>query len=286
MIFLAVGLDKTEWVVLSEFQQYKFGILFSAGRLWNGSRMKSLTLHQLLRHFKSRPVYLDSGAQQFVSKLHGYPKQYKLEYYRVAKYLREQDYVASLDVPLDVVLGPKGEKWDINIARKCIEETVNNAIELFELYERGELKATPVLILQGHEKEPNLYLECLDMFKEQGLLKHQYIGIGGLCMATPTGVVKVSMMVRKRLSEHWIHVFGPDRRIWRKLKLYVNSWDTSMWHAIRPYSIKTNFGYLIRPAYHPNNPKNSARKREYRNYYEFLRNELESFFERYGAFFK
>jgi len=195
--------------------------LLSAGHFWNGRFLR-------LPRVRFKPPYVrelmvDSGAQQF-SRFTDYP--YSTEHYiHFCNYVRA-DYAVSLDYPIDMF------EWrNLNYDyRELLEKTVENGVRLHELWKEGELKAKPVLAIQGLEN--HWFLECLDMYGEYGLLGHRWWGVGSLCMslyARADKIAKVARLVRRRLGrEAHIHVFGPDMDSWERIAGVVDSVDTSM----------------------------------------------------------
>jgi len=202
-----------------------YKILVSAGSFWTGSKLR-LPRFLLKRPEKVRDIFVDSGAQQFSHKFLQYP--YSTKYYASFAEDIHADFIASLDVPLDIFEARK-ERYDY---RKMLEITVQNAIELYELWRKSDMHAIPVLVIQGYR--PHQFLECLDMYKEQGLTKHGRWAIGSLCMQRSIDTIyRVCYYIRHRLKGKWIHVFGPSVRSWLRISHLVDSVDTSMWRPLR-----------------------------------------------------
>ncbi|RLG82528.1 MAG: hypothetical protein DRO09_00090 [Thermoprotei archaeon] len=208
-------------------------VLVSAGSLWDGCKFK---LPYLPRNVKR--VFVDSGAQQFY-KLKRYPYDAK-RYYELCKAVKAC-FCASLDAPLDEVYVYDYSRGDYEVKgvregfpredyRFWLRYTVENALKVFEMYERdGAVK--PVLAIQGLRLE--WFHECLDMYFEQGFKGYRYWGIGSLCLDKHIDhVVKVAKSLRKRLSDKWVHVWGLDVRAALRLVNVIDSWDTSMWHML------------------------------------------------------
>jgi len=214
--------NKAELMALKVVPE-RVDVLISAGRFWSG---RTFRVPKWVRQPWVNWVFLDSGAQQFLTTFRKYP--YTVERYSI--YVRQvrPDFVATMDYPLDITVGLRGESW-----KESINRTVENAVRLIEIHERDPLPSKIVVVIQG--LEPWMFLECLDLYFEYGLKKWKYWAIGSLCMVKSISrLVHVCMLLRRRLGgDKFIHVFGPDVRTWPKIRYYVDSVDTSMWQRLR-----------------------------------------------------
>ncbi|RLC73729.1 MAG: hypothetical protein DRI26_00125 [Chloroflexi bacterium] len=195
-------------------------VLISAGRLWQGHKFNLKMLLEAKRY--GMHIILDSGAQQFLTKLqHDYPRVYKAEYPRLDRYLDEDDFIVSLDLPCD--LFPQ-QRW-----LYCVEQSVKNAIQMYDKIRNAKL----MIAIQGYPKALDLYARFLELlYSEIG--GHDVYAVGSVCIAEPYLVLRSVRFIRTLLgSQPYLHAFGPDLRTVPRIFSYCNSIDTSMWMPVR-----------------------------------------------------
>jgi|GEM_PF-3687284 len=189
-------------------------VLISAGSIWTGNKFNVKVILEAKRFAES--IIIDSGAQQFLSKLESYPHIYKLKYVELDKLLDDNDFIVTLDVPLDLM--PK-EKW-----KWALWETINNAIWMWDKVKNAKL----MVAIQGYYTKLSLYEKCWCLLNY--FIDPEYIGIGSVCIAPPDGVMKAVRFVRSIVGKRYLHAFGPDLRTVPHIFNYINSIDTSMYH--------------------------------------------------------
>lgn len=199
--------------------------LLSAGRYWNGGEFRYSSNFEVARSLGGL-LFLDSGAQQFYSKFNGLDYPYAPKQYLGLALKVGADYVATLDLPLDILV-PRG----LPVA-SGIKRTVELGVETIALAEDAGILDKVAPVLQGYN-DPSQWLECLDQYREHGVTpqRFKYWGLGSLCMARSTRLVEsVVKAVRQVLgSDGKIHVFGISMSSLRRVYSLIDSYDTSAW---------------------------------------------------------
>jgi len=171
-------------------------------------------------------LFMDSGAQQFFTKFDN-----KMDYpYNDKEYLEFAlkagvDYIATLDLPLDI-LHPRGLPIMDGIKR-----TVEHGVELIALAEDLGVSGKVVPVLQGFD-DPTQWLESLDLYKSHGVTpdKYKYWGVGSICMMKSSSLVyKVLSAIRGAIPDAKLHVFGISMSSLKRVYHIINSYDTSVW---------------------------------------------------------
>ena len=199
-----------------------FPVLLSLGVYWNSSKFIT---PKIPRDIISK-LFIDSGAQQFYNKFNKpyYPYTPR-DYIEIAMKLNP-DFIATLDIPLDLVF-PKR----IMGIKEGIKKTVEYGIECISIAEKYNIMEKIVPVLQGYNN-PEEWLECYDLYKEHGIdKKFKVWGIGSLCTAKRKSlVVDVISNIRKKVGkEIKLHVFGLSLNLLRYVYDKINSYDTSVW---------------------------------------------------------
>jgi hypothetical protein len=211
--------------VASELGIKPLNWLLSAGRYWGNGEFKYSHDFEAARSLGGL-LFLDSGAQQFYSKFGNLDYPYSPRQYLDLALKIRADYVATLDLPLDI-LTPRGLP-----AADGIKRTVELGVETIALAESMEISGKVVPVLQGFN-DASQWLECLDQYKEHGVSpqKFKYWGLGSLCMAKSMKLVEaVIRAVKKALGEGIrIHVFGLSMNSLRRVYGLISSYDTSAW---------------------------------------------------------
>lgn len=196
----------------------KVPYLLSAGICWMGRRF-SLGIDL---SFASE-VFVDSGAQQFLTKFKATSYPYSAREY--VKFASQFDLVATLDLPLDI-LASRGLSVKDGIA-----ETVRLGVEVIEEAERLGVEVKVVPVLQGYD-DPSQWLECLDLYRDHGVRRSPsgMWGVGSLCMAKGYRLAKsVLEALRGELCGERLHVFGLSLTALKKVYRLIDSFDTAAW---------------------------------------------------------
>jgi hypothetical protein len=211
--------------------------LLSAGRYWSDGGFKYSLDFEVARSLGGL-LFLDSGAQQFYSKFNWLDYPYTPRQYLDLALKIEVDYIATLDLPLDILV-PRGLSVTEGIRR-----TVELGVETITLAEDVGISDKIVPVLQGYD-DPSQWLECLDQYREHGVTpqRFKYWGLGSLCMArSPKLVGRVVREVKRALgNDAKIHVFGVSMNSLRKVFNLISSYDTSAW----VYWAKVNGAVLV-----------------------------------------
>jgi hypothetical protein len=198
--------------------------LLSAGRYWRGGKFIRSEDFKMARSLGGL-VFLDSGAQQFFSKFRDRYPYTPAQYLDFALSSAGADLVATLDLPLDILV-PRG----MPIA-EGIRKTVELGVEVVAHAEKLGVLGRVVPVLQGFD-DPSQWLESLDLYKEHGVAPQRFRlwGVGSICMMkSPRMVEKVLSAVRRALGEAKMHVFGISMNALRRVYPLINSYDTSAW---------------------------------------------------------
>jgi hypothetical protein len=227
LLFLA-GADRALGVAraLSRVLGLRLNWLLSAGRYWDGSRFEGYWLDLSNARSLGGLLFLDSGAQQFYSRFNSYRYPYTArEYLELARSMGV-DLIATLDLPLDILV-PRG----LNV-RDGIKATVELGVEVVSEAERLGLLDRIVPVLQGYD-DPSQWLETLDLYKQHGITPSRFKrwGLGSLCMVRSSKLVEsVVRTVRRILGDSaWIHVFGLSLDSLRRVYKLIDSYDTAAW---------------------------------------------------------
>ncbi len=199
--------------------------LLSAGTYYRGGKFRESDDFSKARSLGGL-LFMDSGAQQFFTKFDS-----KMDYpYSDKDYLEFAlkvgvDYIATLDLPLDI-LHPRGLPIKDGIRR-----TVEHGVELIALAEDLGVSDKVVPVLQGFN-DPSQWLESLDLYKSHGVTpqRFRYWGVGSICMMkSPPLVHEILSVVRKALPDVRLHVFGISMNSLKRVFHIINSYDTSVW---------------------------------------------------------
>jgi hypothetical protein len=170
-------------------------------------------------------LFMDSGAQQFYRGFRGFDYPYTERDYLEFALRVGVDYVATLDLPLDI-LHPRGLPISEGIRR-----TVEHGVELVALAEDLGVVDKVVPVLQGFD-DPSQWLESLDLYKSHGVTpqRFRYWGVGSICMMrSPPLVHKILSSIREAMPNVRLHVFGISMNSLKRVFPMINSYDTSVW---------------------------------------------------------
>ena len=198
--------------------------LLSAGMYYSNGRFVMSDDFKLIKELGGE-LFVDSGAQQFYTDFNGFDYPYTEKDYLEFALKAGADYIATLDMPLDI-LHPRGLPIKDGIRR-----TVEHGVELVALAEDLGVIDKIVPVLQGFD-DPSQWLESLDLYKSHGVTpdKFRYWGIGSICMMkSPPLVNKVLSAVRRAMPDVRLHVFGISMNSLRKSYYLIDSYDTSVW---------------------------------------------------------
>lgn len=108
---------------------------------------------------------------------------------------------------MDYVCEPEVRNYHGWTVQRQQQKSVTKYRELLEQYDKADIDAEPVAVVQGWEKQD--YLEHIDQLRDNGLLT-ETIGIGTLCGRKDTTEIRdIVNAVREALhSKHSLHGFG------------------------------------------------------------------------------
>jgi hypothetical protein len=198
--------------------------LLSAGRYWRSGRFVHSEDFRMARSLGGQ-VFLDSGAQQFFSKFRDRYPYTPAQYIEFALNSVGADLVATLDLPLDILV-PRGMS-----ITEGIRKTVELGVEVVTHAEKLGVLDRAVPVLQGFD-DPSQWLESLDLYKEHGVAPQRFRiwGVGSICMMrSPLMVERVLSAVRRALGDVKMHVFGISMNALRRVYPLISSYDTSAW---------------------------------------------------------
>jgi len=146
------------------------------------------------------------------------------------------EYFALRDFPCEPQLL---KKYNLT-AKQNIQRTVDNHIALLDRIQNYCINSEPVPVIQGWIKED--YLECIDTFKEQGLMSN-YMAIGSVCRRASVSIIRdIIVSIRDNIPA-WVqlHGFGvkltalSDLAIWNALySVDSGAWDyVARWKKLR-----------------------------------------------------
>ncbi len=198
--------------------------LLSAGTYYRGGKFRESDDFSKAKSLGGL-LFMDSGAQQFYRDFKGFDYPYTEREYLEFALRVGVDYVATLDLPLDI-LHPRGLPISEGIKR-----TVEHGVELVALAEDLGVVDKVVPVLQGFN-DPSQWLESLDLYKSHGITpgEFKYWGVGSICMMrSPPMVHKVLSAIRRAMPDARLHVFGISMNSLRRVYHMINSYDTSVW---------------------------------------------------------
>ena len=198
--------------------------LLSAGMYYSNGKFIMSDDFKLIKELDGE-LFIDSGAQQFYRDFNGFDYPYSDREYLEFALRIGADYIATLDLPLDI-LHPRGLPIKDGIRR-----TVEHGVELIALAEDLGVVDKVVPVLQGFD-DPSQWLDSLDLYKSHGVTpdKFKYWGVGSICMMrSPSSVHKILSAVRKALPDVKLHVFGISMNSLRRTYYLIDSYDTSVW---------------------------------------------------------
>jgi hypothetical protein len=198
--------------------------LLSAGTYYRGGKFRESDDFSKARSLGGL-LFMDSGAQQFYRNFKGFDYPYSDRDYLEFALRVGVDYVATLDLPLDI-LHPRGLPIGEGIRR-----TVEHGVELIALAEDLGVVDKVVPVLQGFD-DPSQWLESLDLYKSHGVTpqRFRYWGVGSICMMrSPPLVHEILSTIRQAIPDARLHVFGISMNSLKRVFHIINSYDTSVW---------------------------------------------------------
>ena len=195
---------------------FRVPYLMSAGHYW-ASKFRKVKRPEF-----ASDIFIDSGAQQFYRKFKGLDYPYRVDEYLDFALSLSPNLIATLDLPLDILV-PKG----LSVS-KGIKMTVEYGVDVVERAAKREVSGLIVPVLQGYN-DPSQWLECYDLYKQHGISSNIW-GVGSLCMTGSVNLVKhVIGVIREKVGDAMIHVFGLSLKILRKVYMLIDSLDSSAW---------------------------------------------------------
>jgi len=198
--------------------------LLSAGTYYRGGKFRESDDFSKARSLGGL-LFMDSGAQQFYRDFKGFDYPYSDRDYLEFALRVGVDYIATLDLPLDI-LHPRGLQ-----IKDGIKRTVEHGVELIALAEDLGVSDKVVPVLQGFD-DPSQWLESLDLYKSHGVTpqRFRYWGVGSICMMkSPLLVHEILSAVRRAMPDSRLHVFGISMNSLKRVFHIINSYDTSVW---------------------------------------------------------
>ena len=198
--------------------------LLSAGAYYRSGKFRESTDFNLAKSLGGL-LFMDSGAQQFYRGFSGFDYPYSDREYLEFALKAGVDYIATLDLPLDI-LHPRGLP-----IKDGIKRTVEHGVELIALAEDLGVIDKIVPVLQGFN-DPSQWLESLDLYKSHGVTpqRFKYWGVGSICMMrSPPLVHKILSTIRWAMPDSRLHVFGISMNSLKRVFHLINSYDTSVW---------------------------------------------------------
>lgn len=195
-------------------------------------------------------LFVDCGGfySSLVSGMYLTPDQDYLEYIQ-----RHQPALWALrDYPCEPqLLG----KWGRTVAEN-IRRTVEHHLALLEAAQAYDIKGQAVPVVQGWRVAD--YLDCLDEFRDQGLIK-DYMAIGSVCRRGQVGQIrKIVATVRRYLPARVrLHGFGiklsalKERSVWEALhSVDSGAWDyEARWRKHRGELSVPDASYIVAKEY-------------------------------------
>lgn len=153
------------------------------------------------------------------------------EHDSVSEYL---DYVEGVDAQVAAMQDYPCEPSILQEYDRTVEDhqrmTVDRARANLEAIDDRGIDVEPMAVLQGWETED--YVECIDMFREAGVLT-DYIGVGSVCRRNAeTDIRDVLNTVHRELPNKKLHAFGVKKSILKypDMRSILDSVDSSAWY--------------------------------------------------------
>jgi len=205
--------------------------------------MTKLSKHfaKIVRQF-CRILLIDSGGFPSSFIYNGY-KDSDERYLAFVKSVKA-DYFVLRDYPCE----PQILKKFNTSVRDQIHKTLEHHIKLLDLFERSNLNAQPIPVIQGWKIEDYLY--CLDLFDEYGLLgKFDYIAIGSTCRRHQVKYTqRIILTIRKELPKRKrLHAFGVKLSVLRNKAVWdsLYSVDSSAWDYPSRFKQIDHYDYCL-----------------------------------------
>jgi len=188
-----------------------------------------------LRHAKE--VIIDSGVEVFRDpEVKDYPRGHLEEvvnlYARVRSRFEGAVYVTALDYPDDY--NPRSLWISDDVTN--IERTVESVVKCVERYPW----VSWLVPIQGHYRDPRSVLRCIELYEERGIIdRFDYFAVANLCTERePYIVYRTVKVVRRRLPDKKIHVFGLHLKALRLVYNMIDSFDSLAWAKAVERSLK------------------------------------------------
>lgn len=178
--------------------------------------------------YRYEGLFIDSGGFSSSLKSGGYTRTDD-EYLQHVEEL-QPDYYALRDYPCEPEL--------LQTHNRTVEMhqalTVDHHLKLLDKIDDYQISGSWVPVLQGWTLEE--YLDCIDLFKEHGLLS-DYVAIGSVCRrGSQDEIRKIISVVKHQLGGRRLHAFGLNLGVLR---------DPHLWGCV--YSVDSGaFDYAAR----------------------------------------
>lgn len=221
MKFYIAGADDARFYLI---RRKDLNLMFTAGHHWRKKGFKKV--NSPIEH---NSLFLDSGAfQVFTGKSDHKRFPWKNEEYLDFVKKVDPNYYATLDYPCEPFMVERiGSDIKTNI-----DMTVKNTVDLYDLIDDGymqESEAELIPVVQGWDV--NDYVYCVDLMKEQGLIK-DYMAIGTLCRRGITkDILNILKRLKRELPKTKFHGFGVKISMLKipETYQYLISCDSAAW---------------------------------------------------------
>jgi hypothetical protein len=186
----------------------------------------------------AREVWIDGGVEIFRDpSVKDYPRGH-LERV-VGLYLKVRERVGPIPIHVSTLdycddYNPRS-LW-ISDEVTNIERTVESAVRCVERYPWVPW----VPVVQGWYRRPESVLRCIELYEERGMLdEFDCFAVGNLCTERePHVAYRALVLVRKKLPDRKIHVFGLHLRALRFVYRLIDSFDSLAWAKAVERSLK------------------------------------------------
>jgi len=196
---------------------------------------------------KVREVIIDSGIEIFRDpNVKDYPRGHIWKIVKLHNYIRRllpnaEVYATVPDYCDDY---HPGSLW-LSETVTNIERTVNNIVKY-----TSKLSYVNWLIpIQGWNKQPESVLRSIRMLETCGIIdKYGYFAVGNLCVEPNINIIYQTIrLIRKHLPNKRIHVFGLKLNALKKVKAFIDSFDSTAW--TRPVNSRLNANWSCKNKY-------------------------------------
>jgi len=188
-------------------------------------------------------LMIDSGGfpLSFIHNGYNIPDYKYLAFVKTVK----ADYFVLRDYPCEPQIL---RKYNVT-AKDQIHRTLDHHLKLLEFYERSNVVAIPIPVIQGWEIDDYLY--CIDLYKEHGLIggKFNYVAIGTTCRRRQVKITqRIILTVRSELpNKIKLHAFGVKLSVLNNKAVWdaLYSTDSSAWDYKSYFQPINHYRYCV-----------------------------------------